>query len=99
MVEVTGKEFDEKIKQALHVERCRACGGAKGIITHIEPIYGRLGVKVFCPLCGHQTKLVRHTDCFTDDSRLGTPVTAESLAKAIFEAVEEWNGKQADRQE
>ena len=91
--EVTKKEFDAKIQSALHINPCVNCTVGLGHIVLIEPYYGKHGIKVVCRNCSSSTGFINPHDCFVDKTRLGTPITAESLAKAIFEVVEEWNMK------
>ena len=99
MKEVTSAEFDKRMRESLKIKKCKKCKTYSGEVILINPFFGARSVAVVCLGCGNKTGTRKVTDCFADDSRLATPVTAESLAKAIFGAVEEWNDKQTDRQE
>lgn len=93
MKEVTSAEFDKRMRESLKIKKCKKCKTYSGEVILINPFYGARSVAVVCLGCGNKTGTRKVADCLADDSRLATPVTVESLAKAIFEAADEWNGE------
>lgn len=96
MKTLTVEEFDKRMRESLKINRCSNCETFSGEVVLINPFLDPKSVGVICLGCGNKTSAYRANDCFVDESRLGTPVTAESLAKAIFAAVEEWNGENTE---
>ena len=85
--EVSDKELSKIMSESLKPISCVRCHA--GIEVRLGlPVISAPYVEVVCNRCGYRDTRYDCSETFMSDSKFATPVTYESLARGIFNAVE-----------
>ena len=85
------KQLDKILNGRLSTKSCAVCGSGSCEIVFDLEWYGRDGAKIRCQHCGNETNLQEIHAVLSDENRFATPITFNSLVKAVFKAVNAWN--------
>ena len=92
MKEVTEAKFEDILNKQIRLDRCPQCKVGGGDILIRMPWYGKTGVCIKCPYCGHESKTYGATEVVFCGKRMATPFTEKSIMRGILKAVEERKG-------
>ena len=92
LIEVTPQKFIKIVGSSITLGKCPMCGSPGGNIVIELPHFGAHGARVECPFCTYSTDRYGTELCiFTEDGRIGSPTTEESILRGMMKAVTEWN--------
>ncbi|MBQ6929012.1 MAG: prepilin peptidase [Oscillospiraceae bacterium] len=77
-------------KWELRLRNCPCCNGQSKLEVEI-PLFGWQGVRVKCTHCGVNVSTSQISELITRDDGISTPITEESLMKAIKSVADKWN--------
>ena len=80
-------------KWILKLRNCPCCGGAPELELKV-PLYGWTGVRVKCTHCGVNVSTAKISELITREDGISTPITEESLIKAIKMVSDIWNNRE-----
>lgn len=89
MNKVTEAEFQDIISNQIELGKCPKCGIGGGDILIRMPWYGKTGVCVKCPYCGHETQTYGITETIFCGKKMATPFTQKAIMRGILQAVKE----------
>lgn len=88
---VSEQEFNDIMSNSIKLEKCPKCKIGAGDIIIRMPLYGKTGVCIKCPYCGHETKTYGITEMVFCETKIGTPFTEKAIMRGILKAVAERN--------
>ena len=89
---MTDQQFNKIVGSSITLGKCPLCGSPGGNIVVELPYYGVHGARIECPFCTYSTDIYGTELCiFSEDRRIGSPTTEESILRGIMKAVTEWN--------
>ena len=89
---MTDQQFNKIMGSSITLGKCPMCGSPGGNIVVELPYYGVHGARIECPFCTYSTDIYGTELCiFSEDRRIGSPTTEESILRGIMKAVTEWN--------
>lgn len=89
--DVSEQEFNDIMRNSIKLGKCPKCEIGGGDILIRMPWYGKTGVCVKCPHCGHETNTYAIAELIFSGKRMATPFTENAIMRGILEAVEERN--------
>ena len=95
--EVSANKFDALMNKRIDLNKCPRCHAIEGEIIIPLIRYGSKCRKVYvrCKQCGFETKRYDANKILidTENNRIATILLDKSLMKAIYNAVNDWNGR------
>ena len=89
MREVTEAEFKAIMTNRIELGKCPECELGGGDILIRMPWYGKTGVCIKCPCCGHETKTYGVTEAITFGKTMATLFTKKAIMRGILQAIKE----------
>lgn len=93
--EVNSNKFSVLYNKRIDLKRCKSCLSLDAEIKLPIKYYGNFSgtVSIECKNCGYKTghHNVKTTLVNTDTNTVATVTLKQSLVKAIYDAIEEWN--------